>query len=223
MKCSIITPIGPGHEQLFLQCRNSVNKAITRSMGPFTEITHRPIDDTQGLKGRSASRNSEVAEAVAHGADWIFFLDADDLILIDAFEKVMDAVKQYDAIWGAICELKKGAYYPQIRDEQDVPIRNVEDVLLMDPFFSLQMGHFVKAEVALANPFNLELNTGEDFDYYLRIWHKHNCVKLKVPLFINRRGMHSKGPKSASGTDWRRNVDEIVWRFKREKQIQLYK
>ncbi len=221
MKCSIITPIGPGHELLFLQCQNSVKKAVAHSIGPFTEIIHRPIDDTQGLKGRSVSRNSGVAEAVEHGADWIFFLDADDLILFDAFEKVVDAVMQYDAIWGVICELNKGADYPQIRDEQNVSIRNVEDVLLMDPFFSLQMGHFVKAEVALANPFNVQLNTGEDFDYYLRIWHKYRCVKLKVPLFINRRGLHSKGLKSASGADWRRNVEEIVWRFKREKQIQL--
>jgi len=96
-------------------------------MGPFTEITHRPIDDTQGLKGRSASRNSEVAEAVARGADWIFFLDADDLILTEAFEKVMDAVKHYDAIWGAICELKKGAYYPQIRDEQDLSLIHISE------------------------------------------------------------------------------------------------
>jgi glycosyltransferase involved in cell wall biosynthesis len=199
MKCSIITPVGPGHELLFLQCKNSVNKAITQSMGPFTGINHMPVDNTQGLKGRSACRNSGVAEAVAHGAGWIFFLDADDLIFPDAFEKVMDAVRQYDAIWGAICELKRGADYLQIRDEQDVPIRNVEDVLSVDPFFSLQMGHFVKAEIAFANPFNVELNTGEDFDYYLRIWHRYKCVKLKVPLFVNRRGMHSRGPKSASG------------------------
>jgi len=223
MKCSIITPIGPGHEQLFLQCENSVKNAIVQSMGPFTEITHRPIDDTQGLKGRSASRNYKVAEAVADGTDWIFFLDADDLILPDAFQKITDAVKEYDAIWGAICELKIGTEYLQIREKQGVPIGSVEDVLLMDPFFSLQMGHFVKGEVAVANPFNVELNTGEDFDYYLRIWDKYSCIKLKVPLFINRRGMHSKGPKSASGVDWRRSVNEIIQQFKRERQIQLNK
>ena len=223
MKCSIITPIGPGHERLFLQCQNSVKNAIVQSMGPFTEITHRPIDDTQGLKGRSASRNYKVAEAVEDGTDWIFFLDADDLILPDAFQKVTDAVNQYDAIWGAICESKIGTDYLHIREEQDVPIWSVEDVLLMDPFFSLQMGHFVKGEVALANPFNVELNTGEDFDYYLRIWDKYSCVKLNVPLFINRRGIHSKGPKSASGGDWRKSVNEIIQQFKGEKLIQLNK
>ncbi len=171
--------------------------------------------------GRSAARNSEVARAIAADADWIFFLDADDLLLEDAFETVGSAVREYDAIWGTICEQKKGCSTWQIRDKQDVPVRSVLDILRMDPFYSLQMGHFVKGQIAEQTPFNVQLNTGEDFDYYLRIWLKWRCVKLTVPLFVNRRGMHSQGPKSASGGTWRHQVSMVKSRFAREHNIQV--
>lgn len=74
MNCSVITPIGPDHDKLFPECKASVEKAIATSKGPFAEIAHRPIDDVQGIKGRSASRNSEVVEAVADGAAGFFSL-----------------------------------------------------------------------------------------------------------------------------------------------------
>lgn len=132
---------------------------------------------------------------------------------------MIDAVNRYDAIWGAICELNKGEQHPKIRPKQDIPIQTVQDILQVDPFYSLQMGHFVRGEVAAENPFCVKLDTGEDFDYYLRIWHKYRCVKLKVPLFINRRGMHSKGPKSAPGSAWRRSVKEVKHQFAKENHI----
>jgi len=219
MKCAVISPIGPGHMQLFEDCRASVENAISFSKGPFSKIVHCPVDDTHGNLGRSAARNSEVVKAVSGGAEWLFFLDADDILLKDAFEKVTNDVAQCDAIWGAIFELKKNSTTPQVRDKQDVPIRSVHDVLRIDPFYSLQMGHFVRGTVAEQNPFDVQLNTGEDFDYYLRLWHKYRCVKLTVPLFMNRRGMHSKGPRSASGGDWRRSVMAVMDRFAEKEQI----
>jgi hypothetical protein len=199
MDCAIITPIGPGHERLFEECKRSVEAAIAHSTGPFSSVVHRPIDDTAGTMGRSRARNSEVIRAVDAGADWIFFLDADDLLLEDVFENVREAVLQCDAIWGAICEQKRGPSTRQIRDQPNIPVRTIQDVLRLDPFFSLQMGRFVRGQIAKETPFNERPNTGEDFDYYLRVWLGRRCVKLHIPRFVNRREMHSKGPKSGSG------------------------
>jgi FkbM family methyltransferase len=72
------------------------------------------------------------------------------------------------------------------------------------------MGHFVRTAVAAQHPFNVDLNTGEDFDYYLRLWEHQRCVKIDKIFFANRRGQQSTGPRSATGEDWRRTVDGLI-------------
>ncbi|MFZ5908198.1 MAG: FkbM family methyltransferase, partial [Nitrospirota bacterium] len=84
------------------------------------------------------------------------------------------------------------------------------DVLSSDPFVSLQMGHFVRTGAALATLFDESLDTGEDFDYYLRIWDTYRCIKVPLPFFYNRRGLHSLGPRSATGYHWRQRVEQIM-------------
>jgi hypothetical protein len=80
MRCAVITPIGPGHERLFYECNQSVQAAIQHSKGPFHDILTIVIDDTSGGKGRSAARNEAVKRAKSANIEWLFFLDADDLI-----------------------------------------------------------------------------------------------------------------------------------------------
>jgi FkbM family methyltransferase len=75
---------------------------------------------------------------------------------------------------------------------------------------TLQMGHFVRTTAAIETPFNVELDCGEDFDYYLRMWSRFRCRKVAASLFINRRGFHSIGPRSASGRQWRDAVERII-------------
>ena len=41
------------------------------------------------------------------------------------------------------------------------------------------MGHFVKTEVALANPFDEQMNAGEDFKYHLQVWRANSCIKCE--------------------------------------------
>jgi hypothetical protein len=79
------------------------------------------------------------------------------------------------------------------------------------------MGHFVKREVAIKLPFNEEMNTGEDWDYYLRLWRDHDCIKIREPLMLNRRGMHSTGPRSATGRDWTIAVNKMIEEARNEK------
>ena len=78
------------------------------------------------------------------------------------------------------------------------------------PNLTIQMGHFVRAEVAKALPFDEDMNTGEDWDYYLRLWRDHGCVKISAPLMINDRSRHSTGPRAASGRDWNKAVGEMI-------------
>ena len=66
-----------------------------------------------------------------------------------------------------------------MRIPQILTLSNIKELLLFDPYITLQMGHFVRTEIALKNPFNESMNTGEDFDYYLRVWKQTPMHKNK--------------------------------------------
>src|SRR5258707_1370425 len=104
MKCCVVMPVGPGHELFALDAIDSVTNAATRP-GAFDDVCVVRVDDLNGELGRSAARNDGVKRAKGAGADWLFFLDADDLMHPDAFEAVRPFLHGYDAVWGAICEL----------------------------------------------------------------------------------------------------------------------
>jgi len=210
MKCAVIIPVGPGHEYLAEDSVDSVRDAFAKDPGPFSEMTVIRIDDTQGVLGRSAARNKGVADARAQGADWIFFLDADDLMDPGAFGVMGGYHADFDAVWGLICELSENEETYTVRHGQLPSIDRLEQLLANDPALTLQMGHFVRAGIAAETPFNVTLNCGEDFDYYLRLWTRYRCRKVATPLFINRRGFHSTGPRSATGRQWREAVQSIL-------------
>jgi len=220
MRCAVITPVGPGHERLFEECRISVHNAIQHSKGPFREIFPIVIEDTSGEKGRAAARNEAVAIAKSADIEWLFFLDADDLMYPNAFEVIKQYVHDYDAIWGSIVEMNAGSHQSMLRIPQILTIHDIREILLFDPYITIQMGHFVRTVVAGNNPFNEAMNTGEDFDYYLRVWSTAQCVKIRAPLFINRRGLHSVGPRSADGAQWRQAVEEQIEEYRKKYGIQ---
>jgi FkbM family methyltransferase len=210
MKCAVIMPVGPGHEALALDAQDSVRSAFAHARGAFTALEMIVVDDTAATLGRSQARNNGVAAAAAAGADWIFFLDADDIMDANAFAAVAPSLAGHDAVWGAIAELAPDEESGVLREEQLPEIHGIEPLLSCDPYGLLQIGHFVKTAVALAHPFDTALDAGEDFDYYLRVWAKHKCIKIPQPLFYNRRGMHSTGPRSATGRQWRETVQKLV-------------
>lgn len=192
MEVEVIIPVGPGHEK-------SAIEAATSAMKLGYDVI--PIDDTEGKLGRSKARNIGVQMAKA---EWIFFLDADDVMHKDA--KKAKKYIGYDGIWGLIND-------GQVRIPQ---VRKVDFDTLVghEPTQTLQMGHFIRRRVALDYPFNEALDTGEDFDYYLRVWRDKNCIKIPHTLFINRRGNHSTGPRSANGREWREAVTGLQSKYK---------
>ncbi len=205
MICAVITPIGPGHEALFREhCAPSVERAIAYSTGPFDEVRHYAMDDTEGRHGRSARRNEAIARAEAEGVDWLFFLDADDFLAPNAFEalgQVLDTRPELDAVFGLLCSLND-AEEPELRDPQPPQIDSFEDLLRHEPFVALTIGHFVRTEAAAAIGFDTEMDTGEDFKYYYALWKRFTCAKVPQIFFVVRRGAHSQGPRSATGAQW---------------------
>lgn len=202
MKCDIVLPVGPGHEETHMEAVNSV-KIAAMNKGQFESISIRVVDDTKGELGRSKARNMGVQES---DADWIFFLDADDLMHPYAFE-AKSRHPYLDALWGNIWEIGHGVTAWRYQIPQ---IKTYQELISFPPYYTLQMGHFVKREVALKHPFDEEMNCGEDFKYYLEVWKNHNCLKIDEPLFLNRKGHHSTGPRSATGRDWNQAVASLL-------------
>lgn len=175
--------------------------------GKFQHIDLCIINDKEGKLGRSNARNV----ALEKEADWVFFLDADDLMHPLAFETMSDYM-DYDAVWGNIYEYSNGVC---VWRYQVPEIRTYRELISFDPYTTLQMGHFIRKDKLV--PFNNEMDCGEDWDYYIRIWKNNKCIKIREPLFINRRGIHSTGPRSATGREWSETVHNIL-----EKERSVY-
>ena len=205
MKCAIITPVGPGHEGLYQEsCLPSIEAAAAYSRGPFQDIVPIMMDDTQALHGRSARRNDALQQATEAGIDWVFFLDADDLLspmAFEAFGRIIAAAPELDGVWGLICELDPNGE-PQLRETQAPEIESYAELLGTRPVNAIQIGAFVRTEVAARYGFDVEMNTGEDYKFYYQVWRSHTCRKVPEIFFMNRRGQHSTGARSATGRDW---------------------
>ena len=216
-RCAVVTPVGPGHGAFYEHCLASIEKSFKGNKGRFSEIIPIKIDDTEGENGRSKARNMGVKQAAEQGIEWIFFLDADDLIVPSAFKYVSPYLDNYDGIWGSIWSIEQGEKIAKERPGQLPFLYSIHDVLSCDPFVTLQMGHFIKTPIALSTPFDETLDAGEDFDYFMHVWERHNCIKIPLPLFYNRRGHRSQGVRSATGAAWRQIVENILKRYRQGK------
>ena len=103
LTCDVVIPVGPSHEQIYHDAVESVRIA-TMDKGVFDTVNIKLVDDTNGKLGRSAARNKAISESKA---DWLFFLDADDLMHPDAF-RVHSKYDQNDAVFGNIYETSQG-------------------------------------------------------------------------------------------------------------------
>jgi SAM-dependent methyltransferase len=208
MKLAVVTPIGPGHENAYSECLQSIEIAWRHNAGPFTALEILPQWDLEGRFGRSERRNRGIEQAAAKGCDWIFFIDADDIMTPFALEDVTTHLNEYDAVWGAICEAPFNDNQKMaLRENQLGETNSIYQLLDIDPYLSIQMGHFVKVSCAACVGFDEAMNTGEDFRYYLRLWELFKCKKTNAIFFLNRRGNHSIGLKSANGVEWRAAVE----------------
>lgn len=183
-----------------------MKRAWRTARGAFTALEFIAVDDGEGRLGRSRARNEGVNRAQVAGAEWIFFLDADDVMLPEAFGSVSALVDRYDAIWGLISTRPLAASTHHLRLPQILTMDRIEQLAIFDPFLTLQMGHFVRTTAALATPFDERLDAGEDFDYYLRLWRDFRCTKTGIALFAARQGRRSGGVRGSSAQTWGETV-----------------
>jgi FkbM family methyltransferase len=161
------------------------------------------VDDGNGALGRSKARNIGVRNALNAGANWVFLLDADDLMTPRAFSIFSEYADHFDAVWGLVAIKPPNVTEHHIRFPQALTLRSLEELLLLDPFITLSMGHFVRTSVAIELPFDETMDAGEDFDYYIRAWEKYRCIKIAQVLSVNRSDLHSTGPRPATAEQWR--------------------
>ncbi|MAL99940.1 MAG: hypothetical protein CL583_15985 [Alteromonadaceae bacterium] len=213
MICTIITPVGPGHAELFeTSCAPSVEQAKAWNPGPFAEVRHLMMDDTEGKFGRSARRNEAIRMAGEGGSDWVFFLDADDVLTPNAFEafgRLIAAEPDLDVVWGLICTYDEGEE-PGLREEQAEALSSRVEFLSVPPYSAVQIGGFYRTEAVARFGFDETMDTGEDYKLYCQLWEHCRCAKRPEIFFVNRRGVHSTGPRSATGLEWS-NVTNALW------------
>jgi glycosyltransferase involved in cell wall biosynthesis len=217
---AIITPLGPGHEKILSACRTSVEAL---EVPEKWAVEHIVIDDSKGQLGRSRARNDGIKQALQLGAQWLFFLDSDDVIDQKALIRAEPLLPRVDALWGLIASFD-GESSPRNREFQ-LPFINEFTLLLAgEPYLTLQIGHFVRCEVAAEICFDESLNCGEDFKFYYALWSAHRCLKVPLNFFYNRRGLHSQGPRSATGAEWsamtRRLTSETIDSLTAQSELQ---
>lgn len=237
MHCTVIIPVGPGHDKLAQVAFQSVMLA-SNEPGPFDAVSVIAGDDMQGQMGRSRARNAMAQPASerqpwmavfttaeenddAFKSEWLFFLDADDLMCApnifgeSAFAAVGPYLDDYDCIWGSIHELHPNG--DVLRRKQVDRITTYKAYVKTPAPLSCQMGHFIRRSAFIdLGGFDENLDVCEDVDIYLREWKALRCIKQEKPLFLNRRGAHSwmakapGGRKRHTGREWSMRAEEML-------------
>ena len=191
---SVLTPVGPGHEQSVLRCTASVALAAKTCPLEFSRLEHLIFDDTQGEHGRAAARNMLQAAA---DTDWLLWMDADDHLHLTALRACLNNMPGWDGMWGECNSVGHGE--TGSRDGQTWPF-TWETLVGTNPWFGLQMGYCIKTEIQQQHLWKEQ--AAEDYEMYLRLWHHHKCIKVREPLTVRDRSIRSTGPKAVEVKEW---------------------
>lgn len=206
MKIAFLTPVGPGHQGL----AQRAGASIDAHKGDIDAAWLWMLD--QG-SGRSATRNAllDAVETACPGADYLMWLDADDELHPDFGATVEEVLRgpngdrSIDALWGSI--------YTNKEEERPGQYFDLDAHLIAhaNPTRTLNIGYLIRPQAQLRYRWNEEMDCGEDFDMYLRLWSDPDlkCHKTRRFLYLNNRGEHSKGARAHTGADWRRAVASV--------------
>ena len=188
LTCAVITPMGPDQQDRIQECRQSVFRACKNNRGVFSEVKHIFVRGEANALDRSRAFNTGITKSLELKSDWLCFLEANDLLLPNAFELVAPYIDRYEAIWGQI-------YTFEDSDETawKLPLKlectdDIRDIMLIHPSLTLCMGHFLKRKIAIRHPFREPLDEGQEVSHFLEVWANHDCVKIPGPLSAKRIG-----------------------------------
>lgn len=197
MKCTVIIPVGPGHEGLSVKANQSVFNAWARGQGPFDYLHVCLVPDHQGLLGRSKARNRALNEL---DSDWFFLMDADDEMMPDAFSLVDF---NHTATFGEI-------YLSDRNYRNNVWPVTRETLFEKGAKGTLSMGFFLRGDCEVR--FDETMDRGEDFDFYMRL---PDFVKIQKPLVsIGYDKPSARGPRGYKKIEWQEICDAVIDRYR---------
>lgn len=204
MKCGIITSVGPLDERAHQISAASIANAIASSMGPFTSVLTIPVRNLERERSWSDVFNRGVEQAVDSDCEWIFYLDAGDLLFVDAFKSITDLTSGHDAIWGLICEAPDASLQQaKLHDHQTGQFTSIHDVLNSDPGAALASGFFMRTRLAIENKTKETSGPANEFLFFLNCWEKHRCIKGNFILSIELTGHKRITENSVNSPAWR--------------------
>ena len=190
MRVAVIIPVGPGHEEV---SEEAVESCFAAARHPAWEISPFVVDDTRGEMGRSHARNVGTREALGEGADWLFYLDADDVMhagALRALEIAVHVQPDLEAVWGEVWHAfglydnSKERRLLQLREERSnkcvAPLEGWPAILANGPFACIHLGMFIKPELFdRVGGWNEWWDLGEDVEFnWACAAHAKSCVKL---------------------------------------------
>lgn len=192
MRVAALIPVGPGHEK---HAHDAVQSVIDAQHPVYWDVQAFTISDTDGELGRSKARNLLSQQAILAGFDWLFYLDADDLCTMDAFQWLKMALHDdpdLEALWGRI--VRQRAWIGSdggiqklecFREDRCVaPLRTTDELLALPGHNTLRVGHFVKVDLFQRVGGWLEdWDVGEDHEFaYACAMHARKFAKIDEEL-----------------------------------------
>lgn len=206
---------------LITTCYNAANfleeavLSVTKSIITDFEIEHVIIDDasTDTTKkiikqlplanpvklynkknlGVSKSRNRAIR---ASTGDYIYILDADDILLQNSLKYLFEAIddNKIDWVYGDHITVNKKLSYILGQDFYGQPFATPQQVLLAvftNKHFFQQTSLFTRKIFDHVGGYNEALRTGEDVDLFIRFL-LHKCLPKFVPVTTHLRRVHGK-------------------------------
>lgn len=193
---SVVIPIGPGHERYAEDCIESAFSA-RRPFGVDIDVV--AVPDGDGKLGRSAARNLGASKAKY---DWLFFIDADDIMDPDAIMALCDTLKkrpEIKALWGE-CWSQRGfpTKFSEEKPEHDRTFDSWETLQANGPYIGLCVGFFVHRDALDdVGGWYEAWDYSEDFELFYALIHSVPFAKIdgRRLVLIRRWLARASGPR----------------------------
>lgn len=205
----VVIPVGPNHSALAVKAKQSVELACQKC-NLFRRVKFYLIDDVEGKLGRSKSRNQGIRKALKEKCDWLLLLDADDVLLEDAFLRLGDTLEKYDVVWGKIADFNHASQAITVRPNQADQINSYTDFLTAVPGMALDMGFLARAKCFSGLSFSEEKETVAETKLFLSLLKAYRCFKAAYPLVAKRWGAHATGEKTFTADEKRQEVSDYI-------------
>jgi len=183
--------------------------------------------DADGKLGEGGARNAGVR--LADGADWVFLLDADDLMAPSAFSIPMPDRGVADAAYGCIRLQRMPSYTKQEWATQEPRWgagKTWDDLMEKGSDRTICIGGFFRRECLIAHPFREDLfppACGTDWEFHLSFLAGHAYSKTDSPLVLLGTHLPSAGgPRGVpSDFDWNKSAVPFFQFWRKRGRIPL--